>query len=213
VPRPDALPSLHVVTVDAVLARPGFAEAARAVLAAGGPGVALHLRGPGTGGAALFALAEALAPAAREAGSWLMVNDRADVALATGADGVQLGARSLSIAQVRGLAGGGRLRIGRSVHAPGAAREAAAEGADFVLAGTVHPTPSHPERRGAGEAYVARCAEVGVPVVAIGGVTPVHVAALRRAGAAGIAVVRGVWDADDPAGAARTYLSAWMEHG
>jgi thiamine-phosphate diphosphorylase len=213
VPTPDPLPPLHAVTVDAVLARPGFVDAAHAVLAAGGPGIVLHLRGPDTGGGVLFALAEALAPAAREAGAWLLVNDRVDVALAAGADGVQLGARSLSVAQVRGLAGGDRLRIGRSVHAPEAARDAAAEGADFVLAGTVHPTPSHPERRGEGAAYVARCAEVGVPVVAIGGVTPAHVPALRAAGAAGVAVVRGIWDADDPAQAARMYLSAWMEHG
>jgi thiamine-phosphate diphosphorylase len=207
--RTDPFPALHAVTVDAVLGRPGFMDDARAVVEAAGPALALHLRGPHTGGRALYRLAEALRPACRAAGALLIVNDRVDVALAAGADGVQLGARSLPPEAVRRLAGE-RLRIGRSVHAPEEAREAAARGADLVLAGTVNPTPSHPERAGAGAALVTACAAAGLPVVAIGGIAPGDAAALRAAGAAGIAVVRGIWDAPDPAAAAAGYLNAWM---
>jgi thiamine-phosphate diphosphorylase len=208
----DPLPPLHAVTDDAVLARDGFVRAAREVLAAGGPAVALHLRGPRTAGAALYALAAALRGDARGAGALLVVNDRVDVALAAGADGVQLGARSLRADEVR-AAGGARLRIGRSVHAAAGARGAAAEGAEWVLAGTVNPTPSHPGRPGAGPALVSRCVTAGLPVVAIGGITPADGAGLRAAGAAGIAAVRGIWDAPDAAAAAREYLNGWTGDG
>ncbi|MDT8342467.1 MAG: thiamine phosphate synthase, partial [Longimicrobiales bacterium] len=92
---PPRVPPLHLVTDDAVLARPGFRGAAEAALEAGGARVALHLRGPGTNGGPLYRLAVALVPAARAAGALLLVNDRVDVAACAGADGVQLGRRSL----------------------------------------------------------------------------------------------------------------------
>jgi thiamine-phosphate diphosphorylase len=208
----DPLPPLHAVTDDAVLARDGFLRAARGVLAAGGPAVALHLRGPRTAAAALYALAAALRADARAAGALLVVNDRVDVALAAGAHGVQLGARSLRVDEVRAAAGA-RLRIGRSVHGAAEARDAAADGAEWVLAGTVNPTPSHPGRPGAGPVLVTRCAAAGLPVVAIGGLAPADGAGLRAAGAAGIAAVRGIWDAPDSAAAARDYLNGWTADG
>lgn len=137
----------------------------------------------------------------------LVVNDRVDVALAAGADGVQLGARSLSVEDGRSLAGAS-LRIGASVHAADEARAVGA-GADWLLAGTLWPTPSHPGRAGAGVALLREVAALGMPVVAIGGVSAERAAEARRAGAAGVAALRGLWDAADPARAVERYLDEW----
>lgn len=200
------VPRLHVVTDDAVLARTDFARRAESVLEAGGGDVALHLRGPHAEGRALFELAERLIPVARRAGATLLVNDRVDVALAAGADGAHLGARSLPVADARAILGDGAL-IGRSLH--DAAEADAAALADYALFGAVHATSSHPGREGAGEAALAACvAAVAVPVVAIGGITPARVADALATGAAGVAVLSGVWGAADAADAVVAYRAA-----
>lgn len=201
------LPRLHVVTDDHVLAMPDFVPRALAVLARGGPDVALHLRGPGAGGRALFDLADRLAAAARERGALVLVNDRVDVALAAGADGVQLGRRSMLPEDVLPLLGGALL-VGASVGSPEEALDAAAGGADFVLAGSVYATESHPGRAGTGPDALAGIAAAGVPVVAIGGVTPDRAAEVRRAGAYGAAAIRAVWNAEDPAEAVARFQEA-----
>jgi thiamine-phosphate diphosphorylase len=200
-------PVLHAVTDDAILAADGFAARADAVLEAGGAAVALHLRGPETGGRALFDAAARLRPVAARHGALLIVNDRVDVALAAGADGVQLGRRSLAVADARRLLGDGP-RIGVSVHAAGEALAVAGLAA-WVLAGTVWPSASHPGRAPSGTGVLAAIAATGPPTVAIGGVTPGRVAEARAAGAAGIAVRGGIWAAADPAAAVRAYLDAW----
>lgn len=201
-----SLPPVHVVTDDEVLARPDVADVAVSLLDAGGASVALHLRGPRVSGRRLETLAGRLSKARRSSGAWLVVNDRIDVAAAAGADGVQLGARSLAPEAARRVAPG--LRIGVSVHDVDAARRAS--GADWLVGGTIWPTPSHPDRPGGGPGHLAALvAAATVPVVAIGGVTPGRVAAARDAGAAGVAVLRGVWDARDPLRALDAYLSAW----
>jgi len=191
-----------------VVARAGFVEQAEAVLAAGGPRVALHLRAHAASGRALHDLAGRLAVRARETGSLLLVNDRVDVALAAGAHGVQLGRRSLSAADARRLAGG--MRIGASVHDEREGREAAEAGADFLLAGAVYPTATHPGQAGAGVRLIESVAALGLPVIAIGGVTPERAGELRRAGAMGMAAIRGVWDAPSPADAVQRYIDAWQ---
>lgn len=201
------IPRLHAVTDDRVLARGAFLDTARMVAEAGGAALALHLRGPRTSGRRLHDLATTLGPAVRASGGMLVVNDRIDGALAAGAGAVQLGARSLAPADVRALAGNA-LRIGVSVHAADEARAAAA-GADWLLAGTVWPTPSHPGRPGAGIGLLRAVAALGTPVVAIGGVTPERAAEAWGAGAAGVAVLRGIWDAPDPAQAVERYLEEW----
>lgn len=206
------LPALHAVTDDAVLARADFGETARRVLEAGGPRLALHLRGPRTGGRALHGLAAALLPAARGAGALLLVNDRADVALAAGADGVRLGARGIRPEDARRLLGA-EAWIGASVHTRGEAEEAAAGGADFLVVGTLYATPSHPGREGAGPAHLAALADVGLPRVGIGGITPARAPEVRAAGAHGVAVLRGVWDAPDPARAVEQYLKEMSDDG
>lgn len=207
--RPDAIPPLYAVTDDRVVASPGFAARAEAVLGAGGPRLALHLRAPAASGRALHGLGMRLAEIASACGALLLVNDRVDVALAVGAGGVQLGRRSLAVADARRLVGDDRL-IGASVHALGEAREAAGAGADFLLAGAVYPTGSHPGRPAAGLRLIEDVAPLGPPVIAIGGVTPARAGELRRAGAAGVAAIRGIWGDPSPGEAVYRYLEAWQ---
>lgn len=82
-------------------------------------------------------------------------------------------------------------------------------GADFVLAGSVYATATHPGRTGMGPGRLAELAVLGLPLVAIGGVTPERVGELRAAGAHGAAAIRAVWDADDPAEAVSRFLEAF----
>lgn len=204
----ERIPLLHAVTDDAVVARAGLLERAGEVLAAGGTNVALHLRAPGATGRTLYDLATRLAELAAGSGSLLLVNDRVDVALAV-AHGVQLGQRSLSAGDAWRLIGG-RWPIGVSVHDEDEARDAVAAGADFLLAGAVYPTATHPGRPGAGVRLIESVAALGIPVIAIGGVTPARAGELRGAGAAGMAAIRGLWDAPSPADAVQRYIEAWQ---
>lgn len=201
------IPALHVVTDDAILGEPGFLERAALILESSGGALALHLRGPGTSGRALFDAAVALAPMARGSGSLLLVNDRVDVVLAGALDGAQLGRRSLPIGAARTLMG--ERLLGASTHDAEEAVQAEREGADFVLLGTIWESASHPGRAGAGLERVAETvARVRLPVMAIGGVTPERAAAARAAGASGVAVIRGVWSHASPARAVKEYLDA-----
>ena len=204
-PRAE-LPPLHVVTDDAIAARPDFLHAAAEVVAEGGPRVALHLRAPLANGVAVYRWAEALRELTGEAGALLLVNDRVDVALAVLADGVQLGRRGLHAADARRLVGAERL-VGASVHTSAEVAEARDGGADFILLGNVYATASHPGRAGIGVRGLAAFA--GLPRIAIGGVRPERVAELRDAGVQGVAAIRGVWDAPSPARAVRSYLKEW----
>ncbi len=200
------LPRLHIVSDDTVLASPAFTEAAAAVLKRGGHDVALHLRGHGTRASVLHALAERLVPAANDAGAMLLINDRIDLALASGAHGVQLGRRSLPLAGARSLLGS--RTIGYSAHSAGETAEAAASGADFVLIGAIWPSASHRgQTTGGVELVRASVAATSRPVLAIGGVQPDHMRALARAGAHGAAVLGGIW-AGDPIRGLEGYLEA-----
>lgn len=193
------LPRVHVITDDAVLASPDFLDRAARVLETLGPHGALHLRGHATPGRRLYDAAIALAPRAARAGALLVVNDRVDIAMAVGAGGVQVGERSLTVDDVRRLAPG--VRVGESVHRVVATR------ADWVTAGHVFATPTHASEAARGLEFVRRVTErSAAPVIAIGGVKPSDVAALRDAGAYGVAVIRGVWHTVDNARAARDYL-------
>jgi thiazole tautomerase (transcriptional regulator TenI) len=94
--------------------------------------------------------------------------------------------------------------IGYSAHTPEEAVQAQAEGANFVLVGTIYRSDSHPERTPAGLDLIQQAAQVcEIPIVAIGGVTADRISELRAAGADGVAVISAVWDARDPVQAAR----------
>ena len=196
--HPFPLPRLHAITDERVARRADLAEVAAGLAAGGSAELAFHARGRTLSGLEHFELAVRLSafPPAR-----LFVNDRLDVALAAGAVGVQLGAGSLAPEVARQL--NSRWWIGRSVHAIHEAEAALAAGADYLLVGPVFATPTHAEREPLGLDAFRRIAEVGLPVVAIGGVTPDTVAGLKAAGAYGVAAIRALWDAAEPVAAAR----------
>lgn len=199
------IPPLHVVTDDDVVARPDFVAVARAVLAAGGRRLALHLRAPAAPAARLFALAAELLESARAAGARVLANDRVDLALAAGLDGVHLRERSLPPDVVRTLLPPPAL-LGCSVHDEAGARSAFPH-VDYLVVGTIFATASHPGRAPRGPELVRRLAAVvPAPLVAIGGITPERVPELRASGAVGVAVVSGVWGRGDPGEAVRGYL-------
>ncbi len=201
------IPRLHVVTDDRILARPDFRAAAVQVLETGGARVALHVRGPRTSGRALYRAAAGLILPARGASAWLVVNDRVDVALALGISRVHLGARSIPAPAARPLLGPDAC-VGRSVHS---AEEARGEGRqiDYLFAGTVFATPSHPRPPPDGRGVVrAVAAATQVPVVGIGGITPGRAATVVRAGARGVAAIRAVWDAPSPGDGVRRFLNS-----
>ena len=124
----------------------------------------------------------------RGTGCRVLVNDRVDVALAAGADGVHLRADSIAAVRVREIAPRPFL-IGRSVHS--ASEAAASLGADYLIAGTVWASGSKPaghrELSPAGLAAIVRASPV--PVLAIGGVTPDRIPEVARSGAAGVAAI------------------------
>lgn len=202
-----ALPRLHVVTDDSMLGRGGWPSRAIDVMEAGGAEVCLHLRGPRTDGATLHRLASELVPHARRTGARLLVNDRVDVALAVDVDGVHLGGRSIPVGVARGLLGVDRW-LGASCHDASEAAASRREGADYVFLGTIFATPTHPDVAGMGiEGLTATLgALAGLPVIGIGGVDPARVPAVLAAGAHGVAILRGVWDARDPGAAVRRYV-------
>ena len=138
----------------------------------------------------------------------LIVNDRADVALASGADGVQLSEDALSVAAVRDVCGD-RLLIGRSVHDVDGAVTDAEAGADFLVAGNIFATASHPGRPGAGVHLLDRLrSQIDIPYLAIGGVNAGNVVDVIRAGAAGAAVITALSESDDPERAATELVAA-----
>lgn len=167
----------------------------------GGVG-AVQLRERGLETRALLELATALRAATRATGAALLINDRIDVALACDADGVHLPGHSFAVAEARALLGPQRL-IGVSTHHPDEVRDAAAAGADFAVFGPVFATPSkaaYGAPLGVDALTRARAATT-LPLFAIGGVDASTVAAVRDAGADGVAVIRAVLAADDPAAA------------
>lgn len=200
------LPRLHVVTDGEILARESF-SAHLAKIARLGHRVAVHLRDRDAGGRAFWQMVERAAPVIRKHGAMLVVNARPDIAEMAKAESVQLGADDLSVRDARRVAP--KALIGRSVHRPDEARAAVQEGADYLLVGNVHPTSSHPGRPGLGLAALGAFLESGRPVIAIGGMTPERAIGVHAVGAWGVAAIRSVWDAPDPAAAAEALLAPW----
>ncbi|MDX2183961.1 MAG: thiamine phosphate synthase [Gemmatimonadaceae bacterium] len=212
-------PTLHAVTDDAILARPRFVEVARDVMRCGGPRLALHLRTTAPDVRRLWQLASALAEVQHETGAWVVINGRADLAIAVGARGVQLGRRAPLVADIvrvratlaaRGVPAAAALGIGASVHAAEEGDAAARAGADWLMAGHIFVTGSHPAEAARGVAFLERVvAAATCPVIAIGGITPRTVGVVRRAGASGVAAIRGLWEQPDAPAAVAEYLSAY----
>ena len=198
--------SLCLVTDRSVVAG-GLEEAVEECLAAGLR--AVQLREKDLGARELLAMARTLRESTASRGARLFINDRADVALAVGADGVHRTGASLPISSLRAISPPGFL-IGASVHSLADASAAEAEGADFLFFGPVYDTPSK-RRYGPpqGLAVLERvAAAVRLPVFAIGGVTPARVGELRRSGAFGVAAIGAVLASARPGDAVKAFLDA-----
>jgi thiamine-phosphate pyrophosphorylase len=202
------LPVVHLVS-DRRLCH-SLPERLAAALEGTPPGaVAVHLREKDLGGRALLELARQLLAVCRAHRQRLLVNDRLDVALAAGADGVQLPSAGVPPAEARALLGPGAL-LGVSCHGEAEVRRALAGGASFATFGPAWDTPS---KRSFGPpvglAALSAAAGLGLPLVALGGVEGARAAEARRAGAAGVAAIRAWLAGPDPAGAVRALLAAF----
>ena len=134
----------------------------------------------------------------REYGARLMINDRADVALSIGADGVHLGQKSMPAGAVRKITGE-KFLIGVSAHSVDEAARAEAEGADFITLGPIYRTPS---KLSYGPPIGIRTlrkvkSRVSIPVFAIGGIKPRNAKEVRQAGADGLAMISAILAARD----------------
>jgi thiamine-phosphate pyrophosphorylase len=172
-----------------------------AVLAAGVDIV--QLREKGLEAREELALLEVFADACRRHGRLLAVNDRADVALAAGADILHLGQDDLPVGVARQVLGPGPA-IGKSSHSPAQAAAAATEaGISYFCAGPVWATPTKPGRPGTGLPLISHVAasRPGRPWFAIGGISLGNLDDVLAAGASRVVVVRAITDAGDPAAA------------
>ena len=181
---------------------------ARALVGGGARVLQVRIKPRGGAPAAPAELVRIAAMARRvcaEAGAALIVNDRVDVALAVGADGVHLGQTDLPLADARALAGGA-LWIGISTHDLAQVRAALAGGADYLGYGPVFPTETkvNPDPvQGVAKLRDAVALAGVTPVVAIGGITPARVTEVYAAGAAAVCAIGAVNEAADVASTAR----------
>ncbi len=155
---------------------------------------------------ALLSAAEGFRTACAAAGALFILNDRPDLAVAAGADGVHVGQDDAPVAEARRLVGAGRI-IGLSTHTP--AQVESARGVDYIGVGPVHATPTKPGRPAVGTALVAHAARhAAVPWFAIGGIAADAIEPVLAAGTRRVAVVRALTGSADPEGAARELRAA-----
>lgn len=172
----------------------------------------VQVREPGWSGRQLWDACAALRPVVKDHEGLLLVNDRLDLARAGGADGAQVGHRSLPPDAARRALGSGRL-LGFSAHDDAELAAAARAGCDFALLSPVWPTDCKPGAQPLGVARAASLtAGASLPVIWLGGVTPAVSADLRALAPSerpqGLAAMSGVLDSADPAEACRLLLDA-----
>lgn len=164
----------------------------------------IQLREKGGTDRQLVAIGQALREITSEAGAFLLVNDRVDIAQAIGADGVHLGQDDLPVALARKILGPGKI-IGVSVETGAEARAAEEAGADYVATGPIFATTTKPDAGAPyGTGLIGRIkAATSLPVVAIGGINAGNLADVVRAGADGAAMIGAIVGQTDIAGAVR----------
>ena len=168
----------------------------------------VQLREKTWGSGRLLSLAERLRARCRASGVTFIVNDRVDLALALDADGVHLGQDDLPARRARPLLRRGMI-LGVSTHSVEQARAARDAGADYVAVGAMFATATKADFQLVGPALVrALRAEIVVPLVGIGGITPENAGEVIRAGADGVAVISAVCGAADPRAAVARFLRA-----
>ncbi len=185
---------------------------ARIEAAIAGGAAAIQYRAKSAPAALALEQARALAATCRAHGVPLIVNDSLDLALAAGADGVHLGREDLDVRAARARFPAGI--IGASCYAqPELARAAAADGADYVAIGSVFASPTKPRAvRAPLEIIGAARRASGLPVVAIGGITPQNAPLALAAGADMVAVISAVFDAPSITAAARAFARIFEDH-
>lgn len=140
-------------------------------------------------------------------GALFIVNDRVDIALAVGADGVHLGQQDVSIAVARQILGSQKI-VGKSTTNPEEMARSIQEGADYIGVGPVYETPTKAGKAAAGLEYVRHAAErATIPWFAIGGIDSSNIDDVLQAGAPAIALVRAIMGADNPTHAVQFCLS------
>jgi thiamine-phosphate pyrophosphorylase len=166
----------------------------------------VQLRLKGADDDRIVSAGRALVRICAEHGALAILNDRPDLVLATGADGVHVGQDDVPVAEARATVGSDRL-VGTSTHTP--AEIDHATGVDYLGVGPVHATPTKPGRAPVGYELVTYAAgHATVPFFAIGGIDETNVRAVREAGATRIAVVRALTLSDDPEQTARRLRAA-----
>ena len=166
----------------------------------------VQLRSKVLADAALMRLGLRIKKIAEKNHKLFFVNDRVDLALATGADGVHLGQMDMPIRVVRTLAkqAGRKIWIGKSTHSLKQALMAVSEGADYIGVGPVFMTPTKPHVKSVGLRFVKQAAiKIRIPWVAIGGIDLGNIRDVAAAGAARVAVIRAIFAAQNPESAAR----------
>jgi thiamine-phosphate pyrophosphorylase len=199
------LPSpLYAILDRTVAGSRGLSELLDLVLAGGGR--LIQLREKTMPSAELLPLARQLARRCREVGALFIVNDRADIAMAAGADGLHVGQDDMPARDARGLLRPGMV-LGVSTHDEEQARAAVADGADYVAVGSIFPTTSRTGFQLVGTALIRRVRPViPVPLVAIGGITVDNAAEVIAAGADSVAVISAICAQADPESATRALL-------
>jgi thiamine-phosphate pyrophosphorylase len=185
--------------------RPDLGVFADAVLGAGVD--LIQLRDKQAEAGPLLEAAAVLRAAAERHGALFAVNDRADVALAAGADVLHLGQDDLPLTWARRILGDDVL-LGHSTHDPDQAARASAEPWDYLVAGPVWATSTKPGRPATGTALLRAVADLDPPQpwFGIGGIDADNLDQVLAAGATRVVVVRAITDAPDPAAATRTLL-------
>ena len=199
------LAGLYAITPDAGDSR-ALIERVRVAMQASAPRgwAALQYRNKHAGAAQREAEARELAALCREHGVPLIVNDDVDLALAVGADGVHLGRGDGDLAAARARMGN-RLLGASCYDSLVSARRAIAAGADYVAFGSVFPSPTKPDAVRAPLSLFGQARALGVPLVAIGGITLENATEVIRAGADCIAVISALFDAPDIGERARIF--------
>jgi len=181
--------------------RDGMERALDAALAGGAD--LFQLRDKDASDDELLAAAESARERCRAAGALFILNDRPDLAVACGADGVHVGQDDTPVARAREVVGAEAI-VGLSTHSMKQAQAGCRSGADYIAVGPVHATPTKEGRPAIGiEPIKYAAAHVSVPWFAIGGIDTATVRDVVRAGARRIVVVRALADADDPEATAR----------
>lgn len=197
---------LYAVTDQAWVGRQTLLEQIEDALRSGA--TCVQLREKSLEKEAFTAEARAVLALCRRYGVPLIINDRVDVALESGADGVHVGIEDAPVAEIRQKTGPDFI-IGATAKTVEQARAAEAAGADYLGVGAVFPSPTKQNAiRITAEELRAICASVSIPAVAIGGITRENMGELRGCGMAGIAVVSALFSAADIRAAARELRAA-----